>query len=402
MKNLIPILIFFTQGLLATTFTPTDLANLASERAPLIRMQLENKAAATSQISQSRLYANPVFTLQSGSLKTGTQSGSVVDVTINQPIPWPGKRYAEINSAKILDKIADVDLQESKLLVQNATTLLGLEFAVLKELEKHNKERKHRFSVISRYFATRPLPSPKQKVEKSMIETQIKLVESFMFDLETKKKSILKQLEYLSGESNPEINVAWGAIIPPPAKESLLPLLDNNPDYQRSKKREELAVNRIEQAKYLAKPDIVVGANYRQENVAPVNHFYHANLSVVIPIIDRGQHATETARANARREEANTKLTMLDAELTLDREYQVLLSAHKSAELFPVKELKKIERQFEDAEDAFKKGRIDVTTFLQTDTQIHESIDLAYSSYLKYFTALSGVGILTGQKLEIK
>lgn len=401
MKKIILVFVLTTEGILAATFTPGKLAELAASRAPLIRMQMENKAAASSQISQSKLIANPIFTLQAGSLKSATESGSVMDVTVNQPIPWPGKRYAEINSAKILEKVAEVELTESKLLVQNAATLLGLEYAVLVELEKYNQERKKRFAVINRYFATRPLPSPKQNVEKAMIDTQIRLVESFMYDLETKKKSILAQLEFLTGEKNAEVIVDWKPIAEPPSKESFATELENNPDYQKSKRLHELALNRVEQASYQAKPDIVLGANYRKENVAPVNHFYHANLSVVIPIIDRGQHATEMARANARREEANIQLTKLSSEITLNREYQNLLSAHRNTKLFPVKELNAAERQFDEAEDAFKKGRIDVTTFLQSDTQVHESIDLAYSSYLKYFTALSSVGILTGKKLDI-
>jgi outer membrane protein TolC len=386
---------------LAKSYSPTQLALLAEERAPLIKMQIENQSAATRQISQSRLIANPILSIQSGTLKSGSQAGAVVDVTLNQPIPWPGKRQADINSAKILERITATDLEESKLLVNHSVSLLSLELASLVELEKHNKERKHRFSIIHRFLTSRPLASPSQMVEKNLIETQIRLVETQMFDIETKKNSISEQLSMLTGQSDLSIDLNWSSIKDPPSKESFLKLIEESPDYKRSQKFEELAQNRVEQASYLARPDILVGLNYREENVAPKNHFYHANFAIVIPIIDRGQHSIERAKAEARREEASKKLVLLNSSASLNRSYQVLISAHHSTKIFNVRDMKKTERQFHEAEAAFRKGRIDVTTFLQSDMQIHESIDLAYISMIKYYTALSELRMLTGQKLDI-
>jgi outer membrane protein TolC len=384
------------------SLTPTEIANLAEERAPLIKMQLENSSAANRQISQSKLLGNPAFVLQSGSLRSGTQSGGVVDVSVNQPIPWPGKRAAEINSAKILEKISHTDVEESKLIVNHSAALMSLEYASLVELARHNKERKQRFSVIHRFLTSRPLASPRQMVEKNLIETQIRLVETQMYDIETKLKSVGEQIMLLTGESELEVNINWNLAAHLPSKESLSPLLEDGPDVKRSKRQEDLAMNRIEQARYLAKPDILVGVNYRQENIAPTNHFYHANLAVVIPIVDRGQHSIEIARAQARREEANKKMVMISSLTALNRSYQALQSAYHSTQVFKVSELKRIERQFNQAEDAFRKGRIDVTTFLQSDLQIHESIDLAYVSFIKFYTALSEINLLTGQKLAIQ
>lgn len=387
---------------ISRSFSPSEIATIAEERAPLIKMQLENNSAASSHVSQSKLLSNPILALQTGTLKSGSQSGSVMDVTLNQPIPWPGKRTAEINSAKILENISQADVEESKLLVNHSASLLSLELASLVELEKHNKERKQRFSVIHRFLTSRPLASPRQVVEKNLIETQIRLVETQMFDIETRKKSVFEQIQLLTGESDLEIALDWNRSPVIPSKESLALLLEEGPQVKKSKKMEELAVNKIEQAKYLAKPDILVGVNYRQENVAPTNHFYHANLAIIIPIIDRGQHTVQIAKAEARREEANKKLVLINSSSALNRSYQALESAHHSSKLFKISELKNVERHFRQAEDAFMKGRIDVTTFLQSDLQIHESIDLAYLSFIKLHTALSEIKLLTGQRLTIQ
>jgi len=396
-------MIFFTtQMTSARSLSPHELAGLAAERAPLIKMQIENRNAANRHTSQARLYSNPVFAVQSGSLKSGTQSGSVVDLTLSQPLPWPGKKQADINSARILEKLSETDLEESRLIVHHSVSLLGLELAALTELARHNQERKHRFSIIQKFLYSRPMASPMQIVERNLIETQIHLVETQMFDIESKKQSVTKQIEELSGEENPEIKLEWNLKQVLEPKEKYSSLLEEGIEFRRTEKMRELAVSKVDQASYLAKPDILVGVNYRQENIAPTNHFYHANVAVVIPILDRGQHSVEAARANVRREEANKKLVLMNAMNSLNRSYQALTSAHHSSQVFKVSDLKKIERQFSQAEDAFKKGRIDVTTFLQSDMQIHESIDLAYLSYINYYTALSEIKLLTGQQLDIQ
>ncbi|MBX9766096.1 MAG: TolC family protein [Bdellovibrionales bacterium] len=383
------------------TLTPSEMAALAEARAPMIKLQIESKNAASGQVLQSELLANPMLSLQTGALKSGGQTGGVVDLTLSQPLPWPGKRAAEITSSQILEKIATVDLEESKILVNHTVSLLSIELAALVELEKHNAERKRRFSIINRFLSTRPMASPKQVLEKNLIDSQIRLVENSMYGIETRKSSIARQLEVLVGESNLSVQMKWNGLAAPESEENFVRRLENSPRLQRSQKHHELAMNKVERVRYLARPDIVLGLNYRQENVEPANHFYHLNLSIVLPLLDRGQYSLEVARANARMEEANKQMTLESSIAALNQSYQALLAAYKGTELFRISDLNAAEKRFTEAEQAFKKGRVDVTMFLQTDTQIHESIDLSFMSVVNYYRFLSQIKILTGQKLDI-
>jgi outer membrane protein TolC len=400
MKILILVL-FCLYEVQAKPISPKELALLAEERAPLIRMQVENNLAAQSQVSQTRTLANPVVTLQSGSLKSATQAGSVVDLTLSQPIPWFGRRQAATASAEILKRVSEVDLEESKLMINHSVSLLCLEIASLVELEKHHSDRKKRFGLIHRALNSRPLASPKQVIDKDLIETQIKLVEILMNQLSARKMSLMSELEILTGETGSEIQIDWRNIPKPVDKSVYLSMIENSPKLRRSEGLKQYALNRVEEARLQARPDILVGVNYRQENIAPVNHFYHAQVSLVIPIIDRGQHSMEVARAQARREEASKKLISIETMTLINQSYQTLLSAYQSSHIFKISELKKIENRFIEAEDSFRKGRIDAMTFLQTDTQIHESIDLAFNSYVNYYSSLAQINLLVGQKLDL-
>lgn len=393
--------LLITNHLFASTYTPTQLAGLAEERAPLIKMQLESRSSAVSQISQSRTLANPILTVQSGSLKSGTQSGSVMDVTLSQPLPWPGKRSAAIDISESLKKITEVDLEESKILINHSVTLLSLEVASLIELEKHHADRKKRFSLIHKFLNTRPIISPKQVIDKELIETQINLVENLMLEFTARKRSLMNQLSVLTGEKDPEIIIDWQNANKPYDLDFYVKMMESGPRIKRSVRMQEFANLKVEEAKLLARPDILVGVNYRKENVAPVNHFYHAQVSIVIPILDRGQHSVEMAKANVRREDANKKLIAMETYNLLNDHYQNLQAAYRSTLIFKVSDVKGVERRFIAAEDAFRKGRIDAMTFLQTDTQIHESIDLAYTSFLKYYNSQAQLLGLTGQKMDI-
>lgn len=367
----------------------------------MIRMQMENRTASAEQVLQSGLLGNPMLSLQSGALRSAGQTGGIVDVTLSQPFLWPGKRAAEIESSRILERIAEVDVEEAQILVNHTVSLLSLELAALVELEKHNVERKRRFGLIHRFLSTRPMASPKQILEKNLIENQIRLVENSMFTVETKKLSIARQLEQLVGESNLSVQMKWKALPAPEPEKSYVRLLENSPKLKRSQKLREFAGSQVERARYLARPDIVLGLNYRQENVEPSNNFYHLNLSFVLPFLDRGQHSIEAARARARMADASNDLAIEGILLTLNQSYQGLLASYKGAELFRVSDLGAIEKRFSDAEEAFKKGLVDVTMFLQTDTQIHESIDLSFMSVVDYYRYLSQIRILTGQRMDI-
>ncbi|WP_408095712.1 TolC family protein [Peredibacter sp. HCB2-198] len=420
------LLLLSVNFLSAKTVNPRELSELAQERAPLVKIFLEQESMGQNQLKQSRVLANPILTYQGGRLKSGTQSGQVTDLTFMQPVPWPGKRSALIKSHEFLSRISQMDVAEARLSLGHRVYILAYELASEIEIEKHNKERKERFSLIAKYLSSRPLASPKQQLDKDIIESQIRLVEKLMNQVTARKNGLREELRLLTGLDSLDITVDWEKLPAPHPRDYYA---SNIGDGWRIKKLDQsvkLSENRIEEARLQARPDIMVGVNYRQENVAPVNHFYHGQVAVVIPIVDRGQHSVQTARAQLRRDEASMKLAVQEtntelasrAQLRRDEasmklavqetntelaySYESLLAAKNGLSLFPMTLKHKSELRFQKAEDAFRKGQIDVMTFLQSDTQVHENIDLIYTSRLEYLTAVSRLEQLVGHYLEEK
>lgn len=394
------ILFLFSSISFAKTFTPADLSKLAVERASYIKMYLENKSASESSIKQAKTLGNPTLFLQTGKLRSAGESGGIIDLTLSQPFAWPGKRAALVESQKILAKISEVELEEAKLLIAHRVNNLSFQMALATELEKHHEERRKRFRFVFRYLSTRPMASPKQQIEKEMIENQMRMFEKMMMELSASKAGMLQELSLWTGINKPNLQVAWDKLPPLPSKEKYQSELDQSPRLKKSQRHELLAESRIEEARLEARPDIVVGVNYRQENVAPTNHFYHAQIGVVIPIIDRGQNSVEVARANARRTEAMSKLTQQELSTEFHQIYPKIESLVKSMKIFSLDNIDRLEKSFLRAEEAFRKGQIDVVTFIQTDDQLHEYVDEAYTTRVKYLAGLSELEMLTGQNLE--
>jgi len=401
MKFFILLFLFlFFNPLFAKTYSPQELSFLVQERAPLIKIYLEQEQSGAIQVKGSKLLANPVFTYQGGHAKTGTDGGHVMDFTLSQSIPWPGKRSSLVKSQEFLLQISRLDLEEVKLHLSHRVFLLAYQLAFDTEVEKHNKERKERFFIISKYLSTRPIASPKLILEKDLIESQIRLVEKFMNEVTARKNGLKEELALLAGISDFDISLDWSRIPALRGKNYYLSNLEEGFRLKKIKQQILLGQNRIEEARLEARPDITVGVNYRQENVSPRNYFYHGQVAVVIPILDRGQYSVQFAKAQMRKDEAGAKLALQENSTSLNYSYENLLAANESLKLFPMSLRAKSKERFRKAEEAFRKGQIDVMTFLQSDIQVHDNIDLIYTSRLEYLQSLSALELLVGNKME--
>lgn len=384
----------------AEATTPKELSKLVAERAPLIKMYLEQENASEADVRQSKILANPTLTYQGGELRSIGTKGVVTDITLTQPLPWPGKREAGIRNQEFLSKISKLNLIEAKVELGHRVYLLAYELASLIEIEQHNKERRDRFALISKYLNSRPLVSPRQLLEKDLILTQLRIVEKSMNEATARRKGLERELQILTGLPEIKVTVDWKNL--PKSHDRSFYFSEYTTSIRFKKMHEELRAseNRIESARLNARPDILVGVNYRKEDVQPANHFYHGQISVVIPIMDHGQQSVQSARAQLRHNEAQLKLIDQESKTQLEQFFESYQSALKNIELFPLTLKEQSERRFKQAEEAFRKGQIDVMTFLQSDTQVHENIDLIYTTRLEYLNSLSGLELQVSHQME--
>jgi outer membrane protein TolC len=383
---LCPWLLFIPKAL---PHTPSQLVQLVQDRAPLVKIFAEEQNASEAAVNKARTLANPFLTFQGGELRTAGQRGGVLDLTLMQPLPWPGKRTQQVRGQEFLRKIAELNLEEVKMELAHRIFLLCWELASETAIESHNQERRERFAFISRYLTTRPLASPKESLEKDLILSQLRVVEKSMNEASARRRGLEKELQILTGLSEVKVEVDWSKLPSPHETSRYLKEYSESISFKKMQEEKKISENNIESARLEARPDILVGVNYRQENVNPSNQFYHGQVSLVIPLIDRGQHSVQRARAELRKTEAQLLLLEHTTRTEISYLIEQMVLAKKNLEVFPLSLQVQSESRFHKALDAFRKGQIDVMTFLQSDTQVHDNIHHVFSSRLAYLTTLS-------------
>ena len=210
-----------------------------------------------------------------------------------------------------------------------------------------------------------------------------------MNEASARRRGLEKELQILTGLSEVKVEVDWSKLPSPHETSRYLKEYSESISFKKMQEEKKISENNIESARLEARPDILVGVNYRQENVNPSNQFYHGQVSLVIPLIDRGQHSVQRARAELRKTEAQLLLLEHTTRTEISYLIEQMVLAKKNLEVFPLSLQVQSESRFHKALDAFRKGQIDVMTFLQSDTQVHDNIHHVFSSRLAYLTTLS-------------
>jgi hypothetical protein len=113
-----------------------EVVRVTRERAPAIQARLSEAESLKAQTRQAGMLANPSLLLQGGAINSGTAAGSVMDVTLMQPLPFPGKRQAlrEVQDSNL--RIAKLEGQEEILHLEHRAVLMAARLSVLHELSR--------------------------------------------------------------------------------------------------------------------------------------------------------------------------------------------------------------------------------------------------------------------------
>lgn len=396
---------FFSLSVFASTQTLSlkEIIEKTRERAPLIRSRMAEVEAMEARTKQSSLLSNPSFMLQTGAIKSGTMGGSVVDLTIMQPLPFPGKRSALQDLSRATAKLSKLEGEEEILAMEHHAVQMGIRLAVLDELFLHTKERRRNFDLVRKSLMSTPAASPVQKVERALIENQLRILERGIALMESERRTLNSELNtWIGVEGEISVPVKWGYV-------SQLDTLSywkeqaqkNNPRLKQHTARMEMGEARLKTAELSRYPDFQIGVNYRKEAMQPSNNFYHAQIGITIPIFDRGQHQRSAAKAELHVEEARLSVQERILLSQLTETWEMANTHRKLLKTFNLDLIKESEKQFHAAESEFRKGRIDATTFLSTDAQIHESVDAAFQTTLDAMVASNRLRELAGLTPEI-
>jgi outer membrane protein TolC len=207
-----------------------------------------------------------------------------------------------------------------------------------------------------------------------------------LIQLESDSEISWEKLNFFLGlEKKPDIGVKFykdGIMI---EKEDLIKeSIEKN--YEIKYKENELQSTKIqkmlaEKEKY---PDFAVGTVLGQDQSGIKQKFYDLTLTFNIPVLDRNQNAVKSLEFRQKSEELQLTYLVRLIEQRIKSGYITYQSSRKILNKLPLTLLKDLEKKMDFADDEFKRGRIDLVTYLELETQMHETHHVIFDSQMEY------------------
>ncbi len=384
----------------AASYTPSFIQELALERSSLLQVhELEKRALEQEMITKGK-WANPQVMGQFGSVRTGTMSGSTAEVSLTQAIPLSDKYSLRKSMGEAAVAAQHTQSEFYKNWVSHQAILSAWKVYVQQELFAHVTERARRLELIKRYLDSRPHVTPKQKAELTIINSMLLQLERGQDDKKHELQVAINDLEFWLGKKVQPSELAFE--IP---KKHLSPAgfdISTEKDQELVEARQKLQISHLDAdlARKEKRPDLFLGGGYRVENVSPLNQFTYAIVGLNIPIWDTGTGKAEASSIRKMRDEKNLEEIQKRLQLKHENQLEALKLAEKHLNRYSQSLIRQQENAIDSAEIGFKQGQIDVNTFLQVETQTHETIDHVYMAWVNYLEQLSTLQILRGEALQ--
>ena len=381
----------------ASTFD--EVRKLAVERSASLKAHELEKLALRSESELSGKWQNPQVMGQVGSFKSGSMQGQTVEVSLTQAVPLSDKYSLRRELAEYALKAQESQKSYFQNWVEHQAVLAAWRVAANRELYKHGIERAQRIALIQKFLQTQPRISIRQKVELAIISSAVLQLEK----IQDQKKHDLNlaegELEFWTGTKISQDKLKFE--IPDPIN-ILMPAQgspDKDPEIVIAENQMQASKVEAELARKERRPDLFLGAGYREEDVSPVNKFSYGIIGLNIPIWDSGYHRKEAANARKMRDEKYYEEAQRKVGIKHQKQLEQVSFHLNQVRRFPPSLLKVQERAIDEAQVGFKQGILDVNTFLAAETQTHEVMDHIYLSWMDYLESLSSLQLMRGESL---
>lgn len=380
----------YTLASLVETALRSDL--LAATKA---RIEESRFAAA-----QTRKWPGVSLDLSAGRKQEASDSGPRYEVGLAQPLPLLGKsglRGQQLDLATESGQIRHVGSE-------NEVTLnvihSAYEYTLNRRKAEFVEDRQKRFALIQSYMAGRVFATPQQKAERRIVQNHLIAIEAQALQSQAAVKVPLEELKvYVPFETGniPDIQVSWltGQKNLNQA-EQIADAMKSNSDLHL----QALSVRSAELEKSLATreawPDPSLIGSYEQAKAADTEKNIGIGLSLTLPSWNGNRGGIRSAEQKRLAEERllGFQRQKLTAELSQALiEYE---AARQTVKQYPREHLTEIQAQLREAEEGFRKGQVDLLTFLELDASAAEAFDKVLESQLALISKIADIFRLNG------
>lgn len=381
-------------------YTPESLVALALKSDLLAASRaLVNESSYGAE--QARAWPALSLDLSAGALREGGASGRRYEAAVRQPLPLQGKPGLRARLLQIETEARRLRGADAELEVTAGVVRLAYEYAIGRRKAEWALERQQRFELIGSYMAGRVFTTPQQKAEGAIVRNRLKRLAAEALRLETAIGATLSELGTfvaLGPEPRPDIEVPWLAGARALDGEMTAQALENNSGLRL----QALALSGAEAEKTLASrersPDLALFGAYERAKAGQEERSFTAGVGLTLPPWNRNRAGIRSAEERRTAEELllafqRRKLAADAARAAADYE-----AARQAVRQYAPEQLAELRVQLADAEAGFRKGQLDLLTFLELDASASETFEYILDSQLRLVTETARVFRLSGRR----
>jgi len=367
---------------------PADRKRLMGELVGLAIQNTQFLGAQDARVEEKRLSAAqtrvwPGFSAEFlvGRKRAADASGPRYELSVAQPLSLAGKLGLRGSLLDLESESWRVQRIGSEILVTLTVAQGAYEYAANRRKAAFAEKRRKRFEVIASYLAGRVFATPQRKAESRIVENRLKnVVADAIWSQAHFKASLEKLTLYVPLDSGkyPDVEVPWlSGTKRLDEKEWLEKALTNNPGLRIQR----LAVQGAGLEKTLASreglPDTTVVASYEQGRAAETEKNYGLGLILALPSWNRNRSGVRSAEQRELAEERQLGYEEQKIKAELPRTLVEYEAARQVVLKYPPEMMTELESQLQDADEGFRKGQVDLLTFLELDGSAAETYGLA-------------------------
>ena len=400
------LLLFFTFGrnlnAAEPTYTISQVVSMALKENPLLISESARVEEKRWAGSQSKRWLGPSVEVAAGQRKDENNSGPRFEANLSQPLPLAGKQNLRGHLLDLESESWKTQLAASETSITLDVVRVSVEYAIRRRLSNFIDKRQKRFSLVKSYMEGRVFASPQNKVESRIVQNRLKTLLSEALQAQADFRASFEGLRsYAPMESvtYPEINVPWFAGSQNiDSTDWMKKALNNNPDLRLK----DLSIKTVEAEKALASrdrlPDTALIASYEQGKATEKETNTGLGVGLQFPYWNGNHAGLKSLEKKKVAEQGLRDLQERQLKSQLSQALIEVKAAQAAVKEYPESLLNDVEGQLRESEEGFRKGQVDLLTFLELDDSSAETYRHILEAQVNYVTKVTELFRLTGDQ----
>lgn len=405
MKAILLGISFFIAGtvLAANVYTLPQLLERALNENPELKALKLEVEGQDSLRSQAGLWENPVFEIGADRKEEPEGNTNFSRFGVSQSIPRWGKLNAQSDFATSELELLKLQQTASGLRFQVEFIQRIFQYKIAVEKSHHAEERLARFRTVQSYLRSRPFAAPQKKAEAMIVRSKLKVLQQNLRELSAKRKAAWNSVnEFLNFPDETKIQLGWVKQGTAYRLEDLLQRAEfQNPEIREALLKISQSGQRAELVGYETWPGLTLSGAFANGIGQKPEKVYGLGLSFPLPVFNFNRGAVRAAEAGKaagefRLQQAKRKISSAIKSAFADYE-----AARQSLTELSTEDFAEMEREMSSIDESFKKGQVELMTYLEADTQHVEQLNATLEVQQDLVNHQGELLLLTGQNIEM-